>query len=435
MALDLPESASEIISRSQTDVQRQLPKSNPQLKNSWLISLIISTSNRIFDFYLQLKEAIKQTFFDTSTGIFLERQASWFGITRLAATQADGFIVITGTATSEVPNGTSYQSSDGIEYLTTSLGTVSDNSVSVLSVTRSGSTVTVKTTSDHNLASNVEVTMSGAVETQYNGAFAIKVTASDEFTYQIETTPTTPATGTILAGFTSGTVPVQSVTFGEVTNQVLDSVLSLQSPIVGIDDDANVGFNQLDGGTDRETDDALRLRFLDRVQNPIAHFNVAEITSVAKSIAGVTRVFVQEITPDIGQVTIYFTRDNDDDIIPTAGEVQDVKDAILTIKPANTSDANVIVSAPTPVTVDFTFGSVTPNTNTMKAAVKASLEQFFLENTSVGVDVQKVAYDSAIFNTVDSTGAFLQGFSLSIPAGDIPIASNEIALLGNVLIP
>jgi len=134
-------------------------------------------------------------------------------------------------------------------------------------------------------------------------------------------------------------------------------------------------------------------------------------------------------------VTIFFTRDNDDNIIPTAPEVATVKDQILTIKPANTADIDVIVLAPTPVSTDFVFGSITPNTTAMKAAVEANLEQFFLENTEVGVDVLKVAYDSAIFNTVDETGAIVTGFSLSSPSADIPIATGELGILGAVNFP
>lgn len=436
MALNLPASANEVVSRAKTDVQRELPASNPFLPNSWLSALITGFSFRIYDFYLQLKEAIKQTFFDTSTGESLERQASWFGIVRLAATQSIGNIVATGTAATIIPINTLYQTSDGIEFKATGGVTISAQSISVASITRSGTTATVTTGAAHNLASNVEVTISGAVETDYNITTAIQVVSSTVFTYTAANSPTTPATGTILAAFTSALVAVQSVDFGSDTNLLLDSELSLQSPVSGVDDDANVDSGELAGGTDQELDDALRLRFLERPQNPVAMFNVAAITAKAKEINGVTRVFVQEVTPNAGQVTVYFTRDNDLTIIPTAPEVAAVKTHILTIKPATTSDSDVIVSAPSAVATAFTFGSITPNTTTMKTAVEANLAQFFLEETFVGVDVQQVAFQSAIFNTIDdSTGESLTAFALTSPSADITIASGEIGTLGTVTIP
>ena len=371
MALLLPDSASEVINRSKTDVQRELPESNPFLPNSWLSALIVAFGNRIFDFYLQLKEAIKQTFFDTSTGTFLERQASWFGIIRLAATQAEGNIIATGTLASVIPISTSYQASNGIAYLTTAPATIVNTNTVINTLERSGSTVTVTINIGHNLSSNVAVTIAGADQTEYNGV-----------------------------------------------------------------QEAGVDAGELAGGTDQEDDDSLRERFLERIQNPVAQFNDAQITSTAKEINGVTRVFITDAFPEPGQVTIFFMRDNDLNPIPTAPEVTAVKNQILTIKPANTADVDVIVNAPTPVNVPFTFTALVPNTLTMQAAIDANLQQFFAEDTSVSIDIEEDAYRSAIFNTVDpDTSDVVRSFTLSTPTGDIAIANGEIGVFDGTTYP
>ena len=65
--LNIPDNADEVIQRSKTDVQRELPDSNPFLPNSAISAFIVAFSNRVFDFYLQLKEALKQAFWDTAT--------------------------------------------------------------------------------------------------------------------------------------------------------------------------------------------------------------------------------------------------------------------------------------------------------------------------------------------------------------------------------
>lgn len=437
MSIDIPESASEIDSRAKTDVQRELTGSNPFLKNSWLGAIITAFSNRIFDFYLQLNVLLRELFWNTSTTEFLEIQASWFNVNRLAATQSSGNIVMTGTATTIVPSGTEWKTSAGVTFLTIIAATLSAQSISVSGITRSGQTATATTASPHGLASNVLVNISGADQSEYNGTgIKITVISDTQFTYQITGTPTTPATGTMLAGFTSANVAVQSSDFGDSTNLVLDSQLSITSPIAGLDNDANVDFNAVGGGTNQEDDSSLRSRFLDRVQNPVAHFNVSEITSKAKEINGVTRVFINEITPAIGQVTIYFMRDDDDNPIPSGQEVADTKTKILEIKPANTSDVDVIVLAPVAVSSDFTFSALSPNTSTMQAAINASLAQFFSESTDVGVDVDEDSYRAAIFNTVDlETGDVIVSFGLSAPSGDIAIASGEIGTLGNIVYP
>lgn len=69
--------------------------------------------------------------------------------------------------------------------------------VSVTSITRSGATVTVTTSTAHNLITDQVVTIAGANEADYNGDHMVTVTSSTVFTYTIATTPATPATGTI----------------------------------------------------------------------------------------------------------------------------------------------------------------------------------------------------------------------------------------------
>jgi uncharacterized phage protein gp47/JayE len=431
--INIPESAEKVEARSKSDVQRELSQSNPFLKNSWLGAIVTSTANRIFDFYLQLTFAIRQNFPDTSTDDFLVRWAAIWGRQRLAASQATGRIASTGTPGGTIPIGTVLTYS-GQSYTTTSASILSPQSIDVASIERSGQTATVTTVADHNLANNVPVTITGADQSEYNVVDAqITVTGLNQFEYQVAGSPITPGTGTILASFTSSSVPIVSDEFGSGTNLDAGTQLRLQSPIVDVDDILTVDFGEIGGGSDEESDASLRNRLLDRIQNPVAHFNVSDISGKAKEVPGVTRVFVQEVTPVVGQVTIYFMRDNDDDPIPSASEVTKVKNEILKIKPANTSDSDVFVLSPSADLVDFTFSSITPDTSTMRAAIAENLQQYFAENTSVGVDIDQDAYRSAIFNTVDTvTGDVMKTFTLSAPLGDIAILPGKIGVLGTV---
>lgn len=436
MGLDLPQNANEVVQRSKTDVQRELAESNPFLENSWLGALVTAAANRIFDFYIQLQEALNLNFPDTATEEFLDRWSSIYGVPRTAATQSSGNIVATGTATTVIPISTGYQSSDGLSYTTTAAATITAQSLSVASIVRIGNVAIVTTTVDHEIASNVAVTISGAVQTEYNGVQIVIVTATNQFEFDVSGTPVTPATGTILAGFTAASVPVQSVDFEtteQTVNQSLDAVLTLGSPIAGVDNAANVDFGALGGGVAQESDTDLRNRLLGRIQNPVAHFSVSDIENQAKLVPGVTRVFVQPVTPASGQVTIYFMRDNDADPIPDSSEVATVKAKIVEIVPACTNTVDVIVNAPTAVVTNFAFTSISPSTLTMQTAIIASLEQFFSESTEVGVDVDEDKYRCAIISTIDTeTGDQLQTFTLSSPSGDISVGTGQIATLGTV---
>jgi len=69
---------------------------------------------------------------------------------------------------------------------------------------RSG-TVSVTTTTDHNLSVGDVIVVSGATETEYNGKYTIATTASTTtFSYQIQGKPSTPASGT--PGYVTGVV-------------------------------------------------------------------------------------------------------------------------------------------------------------------------------------------------------------------------------------
>jgi len=433
MAIDLPTSATEIDQRMKVDVNRELPNANPFLKNSWLGALVTALANRVYDFHYALKKAEREAIPDTAV-INLEQWAAIWNILRKAASPATGNINVTGTATTTVPAGTLWTTTDGIRYQSTIVKTIAAQALAVSTITRSGTVATLTTVSDHLLASNTIITITGAAQPGYNvTSVECTVTSATTLNYTPVGSPASPATGTPVLNVSAVSVPIQALDFGEDANQDFDTPLTLASPITNVDDVANVDYSALGGGSDQETDASLRERMLYKIQNPIAHFNSAEIISVAKAIPGVTRVWVEEITPAVGQVTIYFMRDNDADTIPDASEIATVKAAIVEIMPGNTDATDVIVGAPTEVSTDFVFSAISPDTATMEAAIAESLAQFFAERTEVGADVVAEAYNAAIFNTVDLvTGASLTSFTLTSPAADITIASGEIGTLGAV---
>jgi uncharacterized phage protein gp47/JayE len=436
MALITPSSASEVDQRSKVDVQRELQTSNPFLRNHWLSAIITALANRIYDFYLSLNITAKEALPDTAV-VNLERWAAIWGIIRNPGLAATGRVAIGGVSATSIPNGTNFTSSGGEIYTSTALATVTFQNLTIDSLVSAGTTATLTTVEDHRLASNILISISGAGQPEYNvSGTEIVVTAADELTYTIADNPSSPATGDTFLNFTAASVPVESENFGVDTNQDLDTSLSLQTLLGGVDNAGSVDFGKLGGGIDQETNEEMQPRLLERIQNPIAHFNESEITSLAKTIGGTTRVFVQEITPDVGQVTVYFMRDGDDNPIPDGSEITAMKTLLDTIRPANTSEDDLIVRAPTATGTDYIFTDLQPTTSTMQGAVTESLQQFFAERTTVEENVDADAYRSSIFNTVDVTnGDVVTTFELAHPTGDLVVGSGEIAVLGNVVYP
>lgn len=420
----------QIVERTRADIASELPEVDPTISGSFVSALAISNAGRHYDNVLLIQQLLKELFPQTATGEFLEMWAQYEGLYRLAATPSTGNITVTGTAGTSIPIDTQWRTVENMIVKSLAAATIAAVSQSV-TLNASGSTVTATTSSDHSLATGMIVTISGATDTNYNGSWVITVTDTDEFQYEATPNPSGADSGTL--SYDGATVEVESIDTGDNSNLASGTELQLTAPIVGVDNTAFVQFLGLTGGGDEETDEALLERVLTSRSNPVANFNESAIILQAKTVSGVTRVFVNPITPYVGAVTVAFMRDNDTNPIPDAGEVQDVYDALLEILPASSDPAELYVQAPSPVSVDFTFSSITPDTATMRQAIENNLIVYFDEETEYEIDIDEDKYRSIIINTIDTeTGDSLLSFNLTTPSTDITISTGEIGVLGTV---
>ena len=300
---NLPTSRKEVSDRINSDVKAQLPNSNPFLRVSCFGSLIWGFALRIYDVYQQILIMINQFFINTASGVYLERWGNTYGITRNPATAAIGSITFTGTNTTTIPAGTSLQSLTGIVYTIDVLATISTQTVNVDSMSRVGTTVTVNFTTAHNLASNIIIdSITGASPSDFNGTnFQITVTSPTQFQYTLTGT-VGAASGSIVAQWTTASANVTASSFGENTNADSGASLTLASPITGVNNTAYVQYTELSDGADVENDTSYRARVLYRIQFPFSFFNVGALTTQAKLVSGVTRVWV--FSPDSTSASI-----------------------------------------------------------------------------------------------------------------------------------
>lgn len=434
--LNIPTDVSQLENRSLTDLARELPDTaNPFLPESWVGAQAIANARRVFEFYKQLRILESEAIPITATEL-LPLWASFWGIVTLPATAATGAIVATGTPGSLIESGSLLQSSSGQTYSVEDDATVSEKTVNISSLTSVGLVATAVLATPQSLFTGLSVTISGAVPSQYNGTFPITVTGEGSFTYELPSSATSPATGAPAATWTSAVMSIASLDFGQSQNLAANEKINFATPIVGVNSAAYVDFSTVGGGTDQESLEDLRRRLLIRVQNPVALFNAAAISSKAREVPGVTDVFVEEITPAVGQVTIYFTRGNDASPIPDPSEVVTVKNKILEIKPAHTAEEDVIVLSPTPVPASFVFTSLVPNTSTMQTAITNSLKALLLDEGVVSEPITEDQYRAAIVQTVDpANGDRVVNFALSSPSGDLGGASGEYVVFNSAVFP
>lgn len=427
------DSYSTIIERIRADVKKLLTELDPTIFASLIQTITDSNAGRHYDNSLSIKQLAKELFPDTAILANLKRWAAYEELTPFPSELAQGKFVATGLAGTTINQGTELRNEVGNQYTTDSDVIIELSTIPVLSVNRSGSTVTVVTDIEHNFATNLLITMAGAVETAYNGIHSITVLSLFSFSYEIDDTPTTPATGTITAECTCASTPITSVDPGEEQNLDSGATLTFVSTIDDVDSNGYVDFSAITGGQNEETADSLYNRTVQSRANPVANFNVAAIEKQALGIAGVTRVKVKRITPGIGDVTTLFVRDDDDNTIPSGAEVAEVKAAIVEILQATSEETNVIVTAPTPVISDYTFSSLFPDTVTMRSAVDENIKAMYEDEATFEQNITEDQYRSAIINTIDpDTGIKLSSFALTTPTGDIVVGTDSIGLPGNI---
>jgi uncharacterized phage protein gp47/JayE len=427
-------------------VRTELPSLDPTPERGSKISgWAKSLASALFDWYVALKDyADHEPFPQTARGEFL-RNGWWRPLTKLdpiPAAPARGTVAVIGAAGTVIPAGTRF-SANGVTFVSEAAVSIVTQPISVASMVFDGTQVIVETTGAHLLATGMSVVVSGASPAQFNGTVTVSVTAENELTYRPTTAPLVgPATGgTILA--TWAAVTVEADALGRGTNVSSGGTLQLLDTISGVGSSPRATFGGIQGGADAETAEAYRARILAALGTDYGAFTGDEIEQVARTVPGVTRVWVTKATlfgangVNEGQVRVAFLRDNDADPFPSAQEVADVKRAIVnTCMTAHTAEEDIIVQSPTRRPIDFTFGSITPDTVGMRAAIRAQLGQLFREGVDYGRPVTVDEYRCAIKAAYDSgRRQGLASFALAAPTGDIAVSGTELPVLGAVTFP
>ena len=435
--LDLPSSAKQVRDRIKADIRSALPIANPFVTAEWLGTLADAFAERVYSFYHSITQLISELFPDTTT-LYVERWASLYNLSRKSGVGSTGTWYYTGSispGTGQVPNGSLLTDSDGNSYEVLTSSGLRITIAQAATWTRSGDIFTI-TFADHFLPSGADCTFSFSNYGLLDGVKQVTTTGVNTFTVIAPLSGTVPASGSCLVSFNSQQTTVRAISTGLSTNLAEFSQLSLSAGILGITSLGMAGPLGFTGGLDQETVSALRDRLLNRLRNPIANFNVAQIETTALQVSSITRVVVKEITPAVGQVTVYPLVDGSNPPIPSTVKIEEVKNELLKIKPADISDNDLFVSQATTTSVNITLTVLAPNTSNMKTSITGNLKQLFETQASVGVTLTLDDIRSAINSTIDtSTGESVTSFTMTVPAADVVPSSNALPILGTTTYP
>jgi uncharacterized phage protein gp47/JayE len=446
MPLTIPTSR-EVDTQGQSYLRAEVPElSAVARRGSFISGLTTSFFLSVHGLYRAFKRyADNEPFPQTASESFF-RIGWWLDITGLSRNQpaaATGYVVLTGAAGTLVAGGTSISSSSGQTYTTDNAVTVVAQSITGESqLTLDQSVGRFVTTSAHNLASGMSLLFSGCIDASLNGTFEIRVVDATTIEYDLDERITgVPLATNPLASGTWANVTITADNVGTIGNLNQSGTLTITTPPAGLDATALVTFDGLADGADLETMDSWRERVLEGLATDFGTFTADEIKIVAKTVPGVTRVFVRKPTrtptpgyPLEGQVKIAFLREDDDDPLPSAAEVEQVRQVIHDqLLPAHTLAEDVTIMSPERYNLNVRFRSITPDTPGMRASIRNNLIEFLAVKAAWGgvlyiEDVRcaiRAAYDA-------DTGQALDRYELDTPTLDVALPVDAFPVLSSI---
>jgi uncharacterized phage protein gp47/JayE len=243
----------------------------------------------------------------------------------------------------------------------------------------------------------------------------------------------TTADAVIAAGATTVNIPFEAVNTGASGTIAAGAALTMSNPIPGVAVGVLV-VSSTTPGTDIETFDAFKARYLFAFANPPAGGSLTDYEQWALDIPGITRAWTYGQGVGAGSVLLFVMLDNSEvanggfpvgnngvataetrAIATATGDQLTVANAIYPLRPVT---ALLYVSGPIPQTITFNFSGLgVNNTAANQATALAALQALFLAiGTPLGQTIQPSEWDGAL-------GSALGGipFTLTAPIGDITV--------------
>lgn len=233
--------------------------------------------------------------------------------------------------------------------------------------------------------------------------------------------------GTLVGGEAS--VPIAALEVGAGPNIEAGAVLALTSPVPGVQPTATVLEEELADGAEVESDEDLRARVLERIQEPPHGGTQQDYPAWCLEVPGVTRAWAFPLHLGPGTVGVTIASDDaPDGPIPEAGLVSAVQAYIDERRPVT---AAVTVYAPIPREIVLQI-ELSPDSLELRAAVEASLSDLIRREAAPGSTLLVSHLREAISTTPGETDHELQLIDDEVP-GDLEIDASELGILGEIV--
>lgn len=287
---------------------------------------------------------------------------------------------------------------------------------------------------DRNQVQRAELTIDVTVTAAATLPVDTPYVRADGVPYKVKAEVVFAGAGTQPATIIEDTQPTSIGADGNMSN---GDKISLQSAIANINSEAEVTATELEG-EDLEDIEDYRVRVLERMRFPPGGGKVTDYIAFAKTVTGVTRVWVLPALVGEGTVGLTFVEDGNvpASIIPSPAKVQEVQEAVLALQPIN---ADLFTFAPNELEMNPEI-QLKPNDSETQAAVIAELEDLLEREAEVrdasdpkqvglGVQFTGIIPISKIDEAISIAGGETDHKLLS-PTSDVQPQSGGLVTLG-----
>lgn len=228
---------------------------------------------------------------------------------------------------------------------------------------------------------------------------------------------------TLVLGSEGGEATVQAEEPGAAGNLPAGSVLTLLSPVPGVQATLVVGAAGIAGGSDAEKLNGLLARVQDRMRNPPKGGHLDDYVAWAKEAhPSVTRAWATEHELGIGSVVVRIVCDNEASSIPSAQVLEAVEAYIDRRRPAGRRSVYVLPPVAEPVNYDIRLN---PDSSAIRAAVEAELRDLHRREAVPGGGLLITHIREAI-----STAPGENDHQLLAPLANVVTATGKLAVVG-----
>jgi uncharacterized phage protein gp47/JayE len=225
---------------------------------------------------------------------------------------------------------------------------------------------------------------------------------------------------------------VSAVVAGSDANQAAGALLSLISPIEGVDSSATVDSAGLTGGADEEGDDSLSSRLSDRLQETPQGGNAKDWEAWTREAillyagSSAARVWVTPPTLPSATIVISFVIDDQSPITATSPQIASVQ-AYLDDDDRRPLGARSVSGTPTLVALDVTISNLSPDEQSVKDAITSELADLVYQDGIPGGTLLISRIREAISRAVGELDHVLVS-----PVANVSHAAGELPVLGTV---